>query len=104
MAGPKDTLRERAAKASPITYVHADSPPFLLFQGTDDRIVNVKQAECFAKARREAGAKDVTYKRFEDVGHGVFTERGEVTRPAMEAFFARTLGPKAARAASAGSE
>jgi len=41
----------------------------------------------------KAGAKDVTYRRYTDgSGHGVFSRNIQETGPAMEAFFARTIG------------
>jgi acetyl esterase/lipase len=92
LAGPAETLRERAKKASPITYVNAEAPPFLIVHGTKDGTVNVSQGDSFVKALREAGAKDVTYLRYEGEGHGVFGARRDDTYPAMERFFARTLG------------
>ncbi len=91
LAGPEGTLMERARKASPITYVHADAPPFLIIHGTADRTVDVSQADRFVDALREAGAKDVTYMRFDNAGHGVFGQHRDETYPAMEQFFARTL-------------
>ena len=91
LAGPKDTLMERAKKASPITYVHADAPPFLIAHGTADKTVDISQADRFVEALREAGARDITYMRFDNAGHGVFGQHREETYPAMEQFFARTL-------------
>ena len=93
LAGPQETFRERAKAASPITYVHADAPPFLLFHGTADTTVNVDQSVRFAEALREAGAKDVTYKEYDGEGHGVFGSRSRETHRLMEGFFDRTIGP-----------
>ncbi|QDT45242.1 Carboxylesterase NlhH [Gimesia alba] len=88
---PDTSLEEQARKASPISYVHAKAPPFLVFQGTKDRLVVVAQADEFVKALKAAGAKDVTYHRYPGAGHGVFTQNQEETYPLMEQFFERTL-------------
>lgn len=93
LAGPAETLAQRKKQASPISYVSADAPPFLIVHGTADGTVPFTQGELFAKALEEAGAKDVTFLKFEDAGHGVFGQHAEKTYPAMEQFFARTLRP-----------
>lgn len=82
---------ELMKKASPITYVAKDAPPFLLVHGTADTTVNVKHSDSFAEALKAAGAKDVEYIRIEGSGHGVFNQHSAKTGPAMEAFFKRTL-------------
>jgi acetyl esterase/lipase len=94
LAGPDDTLDERASKASPVTYAHESAPPFLVIHGTVDQIVPVSQGDRFVEALKKAGAKDVTYLRYENAGHVVFHQRADETEPAMEEFFARTLGTK----------
>ena len=45
----------------------------------------------FVNALQEAGAKDITYKRYDDAGHGVYVQHIEEARSAREAFFIRTL-------------
>ncbi len=83
---------ELRRKISPMTYVSADAPPLLIIHDTADRTVSVRHGDGFSKALQEAGAKDVTYMRFDEgLGHGVFTRNIEVTGPAREAFFERTL-------------
>lgn len=94
IAGDEATLEARARQASPITYVAADAPPFLLIHGTADTTVNVKHGDSFAAALKAAGAKDVTYLRIDGSGHGVFNEHAAQTGPAMAEFFKRTLGGK----------
>ena len=45
----------------------------------------------FVKALREVGAKDITYQRYADTGHGAYVKHIEEARPAREAFLVRTL-------------
>ncbi len=91
LKGDPDSVDERVRKASPINYIRKDAPPFLLIHGTADRTVNVKHADTFVAALKKAGARDVTFIRIDDAGHGVFNQHTDRTKPAMEKFFNRTL-------------
>ncbi len=91
LAGPEDTLRDRARQASPITYVRQGAPPFLLVHGTLDRTVPIEQTERFASALRDAGAPEVRYVIFDSEGHGVFQNQRLLTHPMMKAFFENAL-------------
>jgi acetyl esterase/lipase len=94
-SGIRDLPEEMKKKLSPITYVSADAPPFLLVHEESDRLVGVHQADAFVKALREIGARDVTYMRYTDgSGHGVFSTNIKETGPAREVFFERTLRKK----------
>ncbi|MEK6238083.1 MAG: S9 family peptidase [Planctomycetales bacterium] len=93
LAGPAETLSERAKKASPMTYVHTDAPPFLVVHGTADRTVPVSQGDKFVKALQQIKA-DVAFLRYDGAGHGVFAQHGDETFPAMETFFDRVLRKK----------
>jgi acetyl esterase/lipase len=87
-----DISEEMKKKISPITYVNADAPPFILVHDVSDPLVGIYQTDEFVKALKEAGAKDVTYKRYDDgSGHAVFSKNSEETGPMMEAFFDRVL-------------
>ena len=55
---------------SPINYVSATSPPFLLIHGTDDNVVPLAQSERFCDKLRTAGAGCDLF-RVEGGGHGV---------------------------------
>lgn len=47
---------EKAAAASPLSYVHRDAPPFFLAHGTADRFVPAAQSASLAEALEAAGA------------------------------------------------
>ena len=80
-------------KIQPMTYVSGDVPPLYFIHGTEDTKAPVRFLDDFVKALREAGAKDITYKRYDDgTGHGAYVKHIEEARPAREAFLARTLG------------
>ena len=42
--------------ASPITYVHNNTPPMLILHGTADKTVDIKQSQLFAAALKKVGA------------------------------------------------
>jgi acetyl esterase/lipase len=87
-----DMPEEMRKMISPITYVNADAPPFILVHDVSDATVGVYQSDEFVKALKEAGAKDVTYKRYDNgSGHGVFFKNIEETGPMREEFFDRVL-------------
>ncbi|WP_417385349.1 alpha/beta hydrolase fold domain-containing protein [Gimesia sp.] len=99
----KDTgLEELAIQASPISYVSKNAPPFLVFQGAGDRIVDVSQADSFVAALKAAGAGDITYQRYPNANHDVFTRYYRETYPEMEAFFDRVLMNPPAKAKPSG--
>ena len=80
-------------KIQPMTYVSGDVPPLYFIHGTEDTKAPVRFLDDFVKALREAGAKDITYKRYADgTGHGAYVKHIKEARPAREAFLARTLG------------
>ena len=69
---PGDTSSEayqRHVEASPITYVTADAPPFLLLHGDADDTVHISQAEAMEKALMTAGAT-VKFIRIPGGAHG----------------------------------
>ncbi|UCF16126.1 MAG: alpha/beta hydrolase, partial [Phycisphaerales bacterium] len=79
-------------KIQPMSYISADVPPLYFIHGTEDQKAPVSYLDDFVKALREAGAKDITYKRYADgTGHGAYVKHIEEARPAREAFLVRTL-------------
>jgi putative heme-binding domain-containing protein len=69
LGGPVPENKDKAAKASPVTYVRKDAAPFLIMHGDKDRIVPYAQSEELAAALKKAGAQ-VTLKKIEGAGHG----------------------------------
>ncbi len=61
--------KDKAAKASPITYVSKDAPPFLIMHGDRDRTVPFNQGELLYAALKKAGV-DVTFVPMKGAGHG----------------------------------
>ena len=82
-------------QVSPTSYISADAPPMLFVHDNSDSTVPVWHSDEFVEALRDAGAKDVTYMRYDNAsGHGVFGRNIAETGPAREAFFERTLTKK----------
>lgn len=61
--------KDLAAKASPITYVSKDAPPFLIMHGDKDRTVPFDQSERFYEALKKVGV-DATFVPMKGAGHG----------------------------------
>ena len=77
----------QAVLATPLTYIDADDPPFLVMHGELDGMVPITQSELLANALQAAGV-DVTFLRLPDLGHGFLDPAGEVV---LEAFLDPTL-------------
>jgi acetyl esterase/lipase len=80
--------KEQAVRASPLTYVSPDDPPFLLVHGDRDLTVPIGQSELLHDMLRNASV-DSTFHVAKGEGH-VFTSLHEVG-PLVDAFFARHL-------------
>jgi acetyl esterase/lipase len=65
-----DALMAGLTEFSPINYVSATSPPFLLIHGTDDTVVPLAQSERFCDKLRAAGV-GCELLRVEGGGHGI---------------------------------
>jgi acetyl esterase/lipase len=88
LGGPVQEVRDRARQASPLSYVSADDPPFLIVHGADDRIVPFDQSVKLDTALRAAGVSSVLI-RVEGGGHGGF--RNPEINARVRAFFDRQL-------------
>lgn len=60
---------ELAAKASPVTHISKDAPPFLIVHGDEDKVVPLDQSESLNAALKKAGI-DVTLHVVKGGGHG----------------------------------
>ena len=69
LGGTKDEKPDAYKRASPITYVRNDTPPMLLFQGTNDPLVPHTQAYRMADAMTKAGV-DGRVELLIGLGHG----------------------------------
>jgi acetyl esterase/lipase len=72
---------ERARQATPLTYVDAADPPFLVIHGENDGMIPVEQSELLVAALNSAGVK-VTLVRPAGVGHG-YGAAGMEVMPAL---------------------
>ena len=64
---------DKVAKASPITYITSDAPPFLIVHGDSDLLVPYQQSPLLVAALQKAGVS-VTFYTVVGGGHGGFTD------------------------------
>lgn len=81
------------ALASPVTYVSADDPPFLLVHGDSDSLVPLSQSEILLKALTSAGVpaelvvvKNAQHSLVPVSGQAISPSRPEITRMIVEFF------------------
>jgi len=77
--GPCDA--KAVARASPVTYIGAGDPPFLLIHGEKDGTVDVSQSH-LAEARLRAAGVPVSAIYIPDVDHSFIGQKPETTRAA----------------------
>ena len=77
-------------KASAITYVSKDSPPFLFLHGTMDTLVPIEQSRAMFAKLKEAGAS-AQIVEFEGAGHGWGGDDLKKSTKSMLKFFAENL-------------
>jgi acetyl esterase/lipase len=90
MGTTKEKDPELYRKASPVTYVKADSAPTLLFQGTNDPLVPYTQAVRLIAAMQKAGVPGRA-ELISLAGHGWWGPELDRTAAAMFAFFDQHL-------------
>jgi len=96
--GARQPAERQRPEFWPIGYIRKDVPPMLLLQGTADPIVRVELVDAFIEKLKAAGAPDVNYVRVEGADHDVaYSDALNITRPAMDSFFVRTLKPRQPR-------
>jgi len=61
IGGPIQELKDRVARANPITYVTKDAPPFLIVHGDRDPHVPHHQSELLEAALKQAGVPVTLY-------------------------------------------
>ena len=61
--------REEFVRASPIAQISADAPDFFVLHGTNDSLVDVRQARAFVKRLKEVSEHTVTYAEFPGTQH-----------------------------------
>jgi acetyl esterase/lipase len=81
---------EAARRASPVSYVDAGDPPFLIMHGTRDMTVPFGQSEILHAALSRAGV-DVTFRPVEGAGHGGPGFRADDVRRLVDEFFMKHL-------------
>jgi acetyl esterase/lipase len=91
IGGPVQENREKARKASPLTYVGKDSAPFLIMHGDKDNTVPLSQSEVLAEALKKAGV-EVNLVVVAGNGHGGPGFNSPENRKVIEDFFAKHLG------------
>jgi len=103
IGGPVQENKDKAAKASPVTYASADDPPFLIMHGDQDPLVPIAQSRELAEALKAAGA-DVTFEVIKGAGHGGPAFLADDAMRRVAAFFDEHLKPAKAvpKAAPAG--
>lgn len=84
--GTSDRTSDLVRQASPITYVRANNPPILTFQGTTDDIVPASQATLLHEALEEAGVPQKLV-LMEGEGHGWGGEKMEGSMQEILTFF-----------------
>lgn len=86
LGAPVSSRREEARKASPVSYVSKDDPPFLIVHGEEDRTVPIGQSELLQEALTGAGVES-SLVRVAHGGHGF----GPASDPSPEAIRERVL-------------
>ena len=88
---PAKENRDKAAQASPMTFVTKDDPPFLIMHGDKDPIVPLSQSELMVEALKKVGV-EATLHVVKGAGHGF---GGREIDEMTAAFFDKHLKPAA---------
>jgi acetyl esterase/lipase len=91
LGGSGPGFAELARKASPITHVSADDPPFLIMHGERDNVVPLAQSRAFAEALKAAGVK-VKLVVLKGVGHGGLEFMQPEQTKTIDSFLNEVLG------------
>lgn len=93
IGGPVRDNKEKARKASPLTYVSQYSAPFLIMHGDRDNVVPIEQSKVLAEALKKAGV-EVKLQIIEGNGHGGPGFNTPESRKLIEEFFDKHLKGK----------
>ncbi len=96
IGGPIEKNLEKAARASPVTYVSKDDPPFLMIQGTKDPLVPHEQGVIMKEALKKAKVP-VELVSLEGAGHGGPRFDGPDIQKKITEFFDKHLRPTIAK-------
>jgi acetyl esterase/lipase len=89
LGGPVESKLDLAKEASPLTYVNAGNPPFLILHGDHDQTVPISQSVTLTNALKQAGVP-VELEIAPNAGHG----SNPYYPPFIKAFFAKYLKSK----------
>ncbi len=89
MGGPPSQKHDLMVQASPITYITADDPPFLIMHGDKDDVVPLDQSQRFDELLRKAGIRSELVV-LKGQGHG-FKDPEPLKK--VRAFFLQELKP-----------
>jgi acetyl esterase/lipase len=90
IGGPLLENKDKAIKASPITYVTPNDPPFLIMHGDKDMVVPFSQSKRLFDALKKAGV-EVTMVKLKGAGHADSAFRSSQALQLVTAFFDRHL-------------
>ena len=89
IGGPVAENKDKAARASPITYVSRDDPAFLIVHGDEDPVVPINQSQLLHDALEQAGVSS-HFHTIKGGGHGRGFGGPEI-EPMVGGFFDRVL-------------
>ncbi|HLN31375.1 MAG TPA: alpha/beta hydrolase [Gemmataceae bacterium] len=81
---------EQYQKASPLLYASKDSPPFLFFHGTQDKVVDIRNSRLLAKKLQSVGVPAEVVE-MEGEGHGWHAGKMQMTIEQMISFLDQQL-------------
>jgi dipeptidyl aminopeptidase/acylaminoacyl peptidase len=96
LGGPPGENPEKAAQASPVSYVSKDDPPFLIMHGTEDPVVPYPQSVLLREALEKTGIP-VELVPLEGARHGGKEFRAPEILRRVKKFFASFLTCKELR-------